>query len=63
MFSVRNTFSWFTSLLLLVGYHAKATVVPSVGLDGAGNRHVALADNPQPGPFQPPDTDGSGGHH
>ncbi len=54
-------FSWFISLLLLFGYHGKATTVLSVGLDGSGNRHVAPADNLQPNPTQPPDTDGTGG--
>jgi hypothetical protein len=54
-------FSWFVSLLLLFSSHGKAATVPSVGLDGSGNRHVAPADSPQPNPAQPPDTDGSGG--
>jgi hypothetical protein len=53
-------FSWFVSLLLILGYYGKATGVPSVGVNGGGNRHVAPADNPQPGPSEPPDTDGKG---
>jgi hypothetical protein len=53
-------FSWFVSLLLLFGYHSKAANVPSVGLDGSGNRHVAPADNPQPHPAEPADSDGTG---
>jgi len=58
-------FSWLVSLLLLFGYHGKATGVPSVGLDNPRNRHVAPADNPQPSPVAPADADGTGGgvHH
>jgi hypothetical protein len=54
-------FSWFVSLLLLLGYGGKATPVASVGVSGGGNRHVAPADNPQPDPADPPDSDGQGG--
>jgi hypothetical protein len=53
-------FSWFVSLLLLLGYHGKATGVSSVDFDSSGNRHVAPADNPQPNPVEPADTDGRG---
>lgn len=58
-------FSWFVSLLLLLGYHNSAAGVLSVGSQGLGNRHVAPADNPQPGPAEPADADGggSGVHH
>jgi hypothetical protein len=54
-------FSWFISLLLLFGYHGEANTVRSAGLDGNGNRHVAPADNPQPNPAEPADSDGQGG--
>lgn len=53
-------FSWFVSLLLLLGYHGTATTVPSVGPGGNSNRHVSPADNPQPHPAEPADTDGGG---
>jgi len=54
-------FSWFISLVLLFGYHGEANTVRSAGLDGNGNRHVAPADNPQPNPAEPADSDGQGG--
>ena len=53
-------FSWFISLLLLFGYHSKATYVPSVSPGSSGNQHVTPADNPQPGPHDTPDSDGKG---
>jgi hypothetical protein len=54
-------FSWAISLLLLFGYHGKATSVTSVGLGSSGNRHVAAADNAQPTPSDPFNVDGKGG--
>ncbi len=60
MFSARRMFGYFTPVLLLLGYQSSAKTVPSAELGGAGNRHVATADNPQPGPFHPPDADGTG---
>jgi hypothetical protein len=53
-------FAWFISFLLLFTNHGKATAVPSVGLSGSGNRHVLPADNPQPNPAEPPESDGQG---
>jgi hypothetical protein len=53
-------FAWFISLLLMFSNHGGATTVPSVRLDASGNRHVTPADNPQPDPASPPDTDGQG---
>jgi len=53
-------FSWFIFLLLLFGYHGKATAGSSGRLDGAGNRHVAPADNTQPHHAEPADADGTG---
>ncbi len=61
MFSSRRMFGCFTSVLLLFGCYSRAATVPSVGLDGTGNRHVTTADNPQPEPFHPPESDGQGG--
>ena len=48
------------SLVLLFGQHGKAVTVPSVVLDNTGNRYMAVADNPQPHPSEPADTDGVG---
>ncbi len=53
-------FAWFISLLFLFTNHGTARAVPSVGLNGSGDRHVAPADNPQPGPAEPADPDGTG---
>jgi hypothetical protein len=53
-------FSWVISVLLLFGYHGKATSVPSMGLDSSGNRHVVPADNSQPNPSDPFNVDGGG---
>jgi len=53
-------FSWFISLLLLFGSNGKAVPAASVGLGGSANPHVTPADNPQPGPAEPADTDGQG---
>jgi len=54
-------FSWVISLLLLFGYHGKATNLPSVSLGNSGNRHLVPADDPQPSPPAPPNVDGKGG--
>jgi hypothetical protein len=48
------------SLVLLFGQHGKAVAAPSVVPSDTGNRYVATADNPQPHPSEPADTDGQG---
>lgn len=58
-------FTWFVSLLLLLGYHNSTVSGRSSGPQGLPNQHVTPADNPQPHPLSPADSDGggSGGHH
>ena len=53
-------FAWFISLLFLFPNHGNATAVSAAGLSGSGDRHAAPADNPQPGPAEPADPDGTG---
>jgi hypothetical protein len=53
-------FSWLVSLLLLFSWNGRVSNVPQTGPSDHGNRHVSTADNPQPGPGDPADPDGTG---